>query len=331
MHFIYNYKRRNIDEFINVHNVEFYGSEQRSAIVKNQSKGTQTDYRENETQTIPWEPPYRLQKNIDRPEVLDVNNLRWNDGLPLGINEINIVKKMRMKRAWESVLPPLDSKVNIQTHNFIIAMIDNDKWASRDKELQLEMDLRLALMNEMIKQNNIEQKNRIMQRLEKIGKHLNQIRTKEIMQIKRELNRKLRKLNLKYRGINSKIILNTIYNKKMAKVEKDLYISKSKSYHESLNSLKQFYDTLLGKKFIDDYKQTDVTKIHAMKINHMALSKCNHKQSDELCFRETRWSDKELQNLHEDLKNIRLNETAKKGKIQLQRRNKVYPHYSASF
>lgn len=63
MHFIYNYKRRNIDEFINVHNVEFYESEQRSAIVKNQSKGTQTDYRENETQTIPWEPPYRLPKS----------------------------------------------------------------------------------------------------------------------------------------------------------------------------------------------------------------------------------------------------------------------------
>lgn len=80
-----------------------------------------------------------------------------------------------------------------------------------------------------------------------------------------------------------------------------------------------------------DCKQTDVTEIHAMKINHMALSKCNHKQSDELCFRETRWSDKELENLHKDLKNIRLNETAKKGKIQLQRRNKVYPHYSASF
>lgn len=108
-------------------------------------------------------------------------------------------------------------------------------------------------MNEMIKQNNIEQKNRIMQRLEKIGKHLNQIRTKEIMQIKRELDRKLRKLNLKYRGVNSKIILNKqmIYNKKMAKAEKDLYIFKSKSYHESLNSFKQFYDTLLGKKFVD--------------------------------------------------------------------------------
>lgn len=70
--------------------------------------------------------------------MLDVNNLRWNDGLPLGINEINIVKKMRMKRAWESVLPPLDSKVNIQTHNSIIAMIDNDKWASRDKVIILE-------------------------------------------------------------------------------------------------------------------------------------------------------------------------------------------------
>lgn len=28
------------------------------------SKGTQTDYRDSETQTVPWEPPYKLATGI---------------------------------------------------------------------------------------------------------------------------------------------------------------------------------------------------------------------------------------------------------------------------
>lgn len=41
-----------------------------------------------------------------------------------------------MKSAWESVLPPLDCTANIQAHNAIIAMIDEEEWDFRDKVIK---------------------------------------------------------------------------------------------------------------------------------------------------------------------------------------------------
>lgn len=45
------------------------------------------------------------------------------------------------------------------------------------------------------------------------------------------------------------------------------------------------------------------------RVNH--INQLNDKKTDELCLRETRWTDDMLKNLHIDLKNIRLNTASK--------------------
>lgn len=42
-----------------------------------QTSSTQTDYRESETQTNPWDPPYNVLKVFNEPEVLDLKDFHY--------------------------------------------------------------------------------------------------------------------------------------------------------------------------------------------------------------------------------------------------------------
>lgn len=37
-----------------------------------------------------------------------------------------------MKKAWESILPPMDTPANIKLRNSIITILEIDKWAFRE-------------------------------------------------------------------------------------------------------------------------------------------------------------------------------------------------------
>lgn len=41
------------------------------------SIATQTDYRESETQTDPWDPPFVVKKTLKEPEVLQLRELSY--------------------------------------------------------------------------------------------------------------------------------------------------------------------------------------------------------------------------------------------------------------
>ncbi|XP_044589474.1 cilia- and flagella-associated protein 91-like [Cotesia glomerata] len=237
--YLCNLTRKNADDLV-MPNVRVFDYDSRVMTARNLlSKGTQTDYRDSETQTIPWEPPYKLALGSKEPEVLGLENLSWGSGLPVGTDELKIIKRMRVKKSWESLLPPLDCKVNVQTHKAIITMIDRDEWSFRDKELEMMMDERLEWINKVIKTNNYQRKKKIIQRFEKLGKYLNQLRNKRINEIKRELNREIRKISAKHRNKNSKFIKNP--GAKTTDL-KDECLFRFKLDDES------FYDSLLNRK-----------------------------------------------------------------------------------
>lgn len=66
------------------------------------------------------------------PEVLTLAHLTWEHGLPAGAHEVHVINRMRMKRAWETVLPPMDTPANIKIRNSIITALDIDEWAFRE-------------------------------------------------------------------------------------------------------------------------------------------------------------------------------------------------------
>ena len=66
------------------------------------------------------------------PEVLTLAHLTWKQGLPVGMHEVEILNRMRMRRAWESILPPMDSEANIKLRTNIISALEADDWSFRE-------------------------------------------------------------------------------------------------------------------------------------------------------------------------------------------------------
>ncbi|KEG09855.1 hypothetical protein DQ04_04531050 [Trypanosoma grayi] len=68
--------------------------------------GIQTVFRENEAQTLPYTPDFYIPEGGDpNPEVLGLRDLKWNDGLPAGTEEVELIQRLRRRRALEASLP----------------------------------------------------------------------------------------------------------------------------------------------------------------------------------------------------------------------------------
>ena len=111
--------------------------------------GTQSDFRENEAQTTPWDPeavvaesPSEKQKylsarnNCQGPELLKLKDMKFGDGLPSGLQEVRRIEKMREKRAFEATLPPIDDLVRLPQRQAMIEEWENREWEERDDEIR---------------------------------------------------------------------------------------------------------------------------------------------------------------------------------------------------
>jgi len=63
---------------------------------------------------------------------LTLAHLTWEHGLPVGVHEVHVINRMRMKKAWEAILPPMDTPANIKMRNSIITALEIDEWAFRE-------------------------------------------------------------------------------------------------------------------------------------------------------------------------------------------------------
>lgn len=63
---------------------------------------------------------------------MSIAHLSWNHGLQIGIHDLEIINRMRRKRAWEAVLPPMDTPANIKKRSAIINALEIDEWAFRE-------------------------------------------------------------------------------------------------------------------------------------------------------------------------------------------------------
>lgn len=86
---------------------------------RSKTMATQSDYRESDAQTTPWDPAYVLppvvsnkqadlsgRYNCVGPELLTLRDMKFGDGLPPGLQEVRRIEKMREKRIFEATLPP---------------------------------------------------------------------------------------------------------------------------------------------------------------------------------------------------------------------------------
>ena len=115
--------------------------------------GTQSDFRESEAQTTPYEPDTVLPAEISEkqrhlsekhnlgaePEVLLLKDLRY-DGpvglrLPAGLAEVEKIEKMREKRAFEASLPPISDLSQMGLRKKMLEEWERREWEDREQEI----------------------------------------------------------------------------------------------------------------------------------------------------------------------------------------------------
>ena len=130
---------------------------------KSKTVGTQSDYRENEAQTTPWDPeavvpaePSAKQRylsernNCEVPELLTLRDMKFAEGLPPGLQEVKRIEKMREKRAFEATLPPLNDLERLPLRQAMIEEWETKEWQERADEIQGVQDERLALLEQAL-------------------------------------------------------------------------------------------------------------------------------------------------------------------------------------
>ncbi|EFN80768.1 AMY-1-associating protein expressed in testis 1 [Harpegnathos saltator] len=265
--------------------------------------GTQTDYRDSEAQTEPWEAPYKITPGHN-PEVLTLAHLTWEHGLPAGIHEVHVINRLRMKRAWEAILPPMDTPVNIKIRNSIITALEVDRWAFRESEIQFIMDLRLKLMRDFSRNYDSVYKRKLQSRFCRLQDRLRKRRDNQVNSIRHNLERDLRKLCRKQCDRQKPFKLDIIEQHSDPKF--DLYAPQlrfgrcARRRHEMLR--KQF----LSEDYIEQ-EEVDTTLSWLPLIEEPKVIKRESSKSLDICIRETRWTEETLKQLHSDLKAIRLN------------------------
>jgi hypothetical protein len=61
-----------------------------------------------------------------------LTHFRWGIELPAGMHELEIINRMRKRRAWERILPPMDTPANIKIRSALITDLEDDEWAFRE-------------------------------------------------------------------------------------------------------------------------------------------------------------------------------------------------------
>ncbi|XP_046737858.1 cilia- and flagella-associated protein 91-like [Diprion similis] len=283
---------------------------------RTQTKQTQTDYRESEAQTSPWTPPYKVRPD-ESPEVLTIAHLTWDHGLPAGMHEVEIINRMRMKRAWEAILPPMDNEINIKTRKTIIEAMEIDDWAFREAEIQFIMDTRMELMEKYTKLRDAARQKSIGDRCQRVEDLIDKRRNTEIRNIRQKLGRELRKLTVKYRGGQDKWAKKCSAARGLADSIFKLKKKNVKNYHEIIN-----------RRIVDDKNVPDADENdrYILLPTYSELKAVKPKQkAHELCVRETRWNEEKLRKLHAELKSIRMDLKPDKNTSFMKRRYKLPP------
>lgn len=264
---------------------------------------TQTDYRDSEAQTEPWEPPCKIVPG-HIPEVLTLAHLTWEHGLPAGVHEVHVINRMRMKRAWEAVLPPMDTPANIKMRNSILTALDIDEWAFRESEIQFIMDLRLDLMRKLLQSRETEYVKKVQGRFGRLESRLGKCRDNQIKAIRHNLKRDLRKLHRRHRYEQQPRKPDII--ERHIDPKSDLYVPQMRLGEHPQRRHEILQKQILSESLITRMeREEDTTLSWLPTIEEPKTVKRGPKPID-ICIRETRWTEEKLKQLHSDLKAIRM-------------------------
>lgn len=127
---------------------------------------TQSDYRESETQTVPFTPDGVEPEGGEQPELIHLRDLVWGRGLPAGVAEVEMIERARKRRAFEASLPDIGE--DAETWKAMMEKQQMEEMARREAEIKSLQEQRLEIVKEALKTRDKEAKFVNEQRMEEL-------------------------------------------------------------------------------------------------------------------------------------------------------------------
>ncbi|XP_064185746.1 cilia- and flagella-associated protein 91-like isoform X2 [Anguilla rostrata] len=180
------------------------GAQEHVPVAAHRTVHTQTDYRDSEAQTDPYTPKYAVRPGSS-PELLTLVTLTWNRGLPAGLAEVQMIERMRQKRAWEASLPPLSDLAQLHKRKRMMEAMERKEWAFRESEIQKLQERRLELLTQLLSQREERQQQLLVKHLDARFAQRQRDKDAKIRKIRKDYVLSIRRLMEKRRNVEGKL------------------------------------------------------------------------------------------------------------------------------
>ncbi|KAJ3288033.1 Cilia- and flagella-associated protein 91 [Rhizoclosmatium sp. JEL0117] len=167
--------------------------------------GMQTVYRESEAQTDPYSPEYTLKPGQLPPELLALATLSYGMGLPVGMVELEMIERARIKRAWEAMLPQVVDKETFERRLRMMEEMELKEWQEREDEIKRLQEARLEILTKVISKREKDNEQLNNEKVERIWQKKLQEREAMLDRIESKRVKALRKLTEKRSKVGNKI------------------------------------------------------------------------------------------------------------------------------
>eukprot|EP00760_Papus_ankaliazontas_P006265 PhM_4_TR12967/c0_g1_i1/m.9162 len=127
----------------------------------------QTDYRENDCQTDPYSPPFEVEVGA-QPEVLAIMELKYGAGLPAGQAEVDMIDRVRRRRAVEASLPQGGDDDSMKQRLEALETLEHTEWEEREAHIKQLQDDRLMKMKSALTEREEQRENATAERLARV-------------------------------------------------------------------------------------------------------------------------------------------------------------------
>jgi hypothetical protein len=165
--------------------------------------GTQSVYRESESQTDPYSPDYFIVPN-QVPEVLTLTHLTYGAGLPASEAELTIIERTRQKRLFEAMLPPPTDEFNLALRSQLMEAQEFRNWADRERTIRELQEKRLALLQEALSERTLNREANQDDKVERMRQRKEEERDRTLAACQRRRIKVLRKMQKERQNTETK-------------------------------------------------------------------------------------------------------------------------------
>ncbi|XP_045540799.1 cilia- and flagella-associated protein 91-like [Papilio machaon] len=292
------------------------------------NKGTQSLYRESSAQTIPWQSEARPADDCETtPEVLFLDKLQWGPGhpyrqgdLPADFHTTEIINKMRHARKWMELVDKGQFPGWMKKRDDIIKDVETKDWIFREAEIDELQDIRLVLLHRLQTEQRRRRTSRVSNKLAKLWQEKKKEMDKKVEIIRRTRDRELRKLSARHsKGGRAGVLQEMKASRGGGSPTVNAYDPTSmlhaplsrNGYQARRRHAEITYDPSLL--VLEDHQKAAEPPAWLERCGQDLKHSCSGhhlpRNTTQLCERETKWSEKYLKNLHDDLKKARLGAT----------------------